>query len=233
MTRHVDEHYDQIRQSLLRMGGLVEEMIENSRRSLEDRDSDLALQVIQADREVDAVEKEIDETCHTVLARFQPTAVDLRFLVASMKITTDLERIGDLAANISRSVRDLNQELPLSQLGDVGFLFRAARKMVGDSLDAFVQRSAELALEVWRRDDEIDAKYKSFMSELIKATKDNPKSVGPTFELILIGRSLERIADHATNVAEDVIYYVKGHDIRHAATDYGDAELAGSKEESS
>lgn len=222
MTRHVDENYDQIRKALLRMGGLVEEMIENARRALEERDSDLALRVIQSDREVDGVEKEIDEDCHTVLALHQPTAVDLRFLVAAMKITTDLERIGDLAANISRSVRDLNQKIPLKSQADVGFLFRAARKMVGDSLDAFVNRDANLALEVWRRDDEIDSKYKTFFAELMEATEEDPKTVGPTFELILVGRSLERIADHATNVAEDVIYYVQGQDIRHAATDYGD-----------
>jgi len=222
MNRHVDEHYDQIRQSLLRMGGLVEEMIETARRALETRDSDLALRVIREDRDVDDAEKEIDEACHRVLARFQPTAGDLRFLVATMKITTDLERVGDLAANISRSVRDLNLQAPLSNMGDVSFLFGAARRMVGDSLDAFVQRNVDLAYEVWRRDDQIDDKYKEFFASLIGATEENPKSVGPTFQLILIGRSLERIADHATNVAEDVIYYVTGNDIRHAETDYGE-----------
>ncbi len=221
MTRHVDEKYDRIRQSLLHMGGLVEEMIEDARRSLLDRDSDLALQVIGADREVDEAEKEIDEVCHSVLALQQPTAVDLRFLVAVMKITTDLERIGDLAANISRSVRELNGEPPLDSHGEVGTLFQASRRMVGESLDAFVRRDADLALDVWKRDDEIDRVYKALVSELLESTQTHRHSVGPTFQLILIGRCLERIADHATNISEDVIYYVQGVDIRHVATDYG------------
>jgi phosphate transport system protein len=225
MNRHVDESYNRIRQSLLRMGGLVEEMLEEARRALEQRDSDLALRTIQADREVDATEKEIDELCHTVLALHQPAARDLRLLIAAMKITTDLERVGDLASNIARAVRTLNQLPPLPTLANVGFLFQVARKMVSDALDSFVRKDAELALEVWRRDDEVDATYKGFFTELMTATQEDPKVVGPTFHLILIGRSLERVADHATNIAEDVIYYVEGQDIRHAATDYG-----GSKE---
>lgn len=222
MTRHVDQAYEKIRQSLLRMGGLVEEMIDNAHRSLMDRDSDLAHRVIQSDREVDDTEKSIDEDCHTVLALQQPAAVDLRFLVAVMKITTDLERVGDLAANISRSVRDLNQDVPLPTYGNVANLFTSARRMVGDSLDAFVGRDADLAMEVWKRDDEIDEGYREFFAHLIEASQEDPKHVAPTFQLILIGRSLERIADHATNIAEDVIYFVRGQDIRHAATDYDD-----------
>lgn len=221
MTRHVDEDYDHIRQSLLRMGGLVEEMIENSRRALLARDSELALRVIGEDREVDETEKEIDELCHGVLALQQPTAVDLRFLVAVMKITTDLERVGDLACNICRSVRELNGEPPFESYGEATTLFQAARRMVGESLDAFLRRDTDLAMEVWKRDDEIDRVYKTFVSELLESTQTDRQAVAPTFQLILIGRSLERIADHATNISEDVIYYVQGVDIRHAETDYG------------
>lgn len=224
MTRHVDQAYDNIRQSLLQMGGLVEEMIDNAHRALTTRDSDLAHRVIRADRAVDDTEKTIDEACHTVLALQQPTAVDLRFLVAVMKITTDLERIGDLAANISRSVRDLNLEAPLPTHGEIALLFGSARQMVGDSLDAFVRKDPDLALEVWKRDDEIDEAYREFFALLMEATQEDTSTVAPTFQLILIGRSLERIADHATNIAEDVIYFVQGLDIRHAATDYDQKE---------
>ncbi|MCB1032230.1 MAG: phosphate signaling complex protein PhoU [Acidobacteria bacterium] len=225
MPRHVDQAYDRIRQSLLRMGGLVEEMIDNAHRALTERDTDLAHRVIQSDRAVDDTEKTVDEACHTILALKQPAAVDLRFLVAVMKITTDLERIGDLAANIARSVRDLNKQPPVPTYGDVGVLFVSARRMVKESLDAFVHRDADLALEVWKRDDEIDEAYRQFFAHLIEASQQDPKHVPPTFQLILIGRSLERIADHATNIAEDVIYFVRGRDIRHAETDYdGDKE---------
>lgn len=227
MIRHVDQEYEKIRRALLRMGGLVEEMIEKARRALETRDAELALQVVRADREVDAAEKEIDEDCHTILALQQPTAVDLRFLVAVMKITTDLERIGDLAANISRSVRSLVGQAPLPINGDIGELFAAARRMVSESLDAFVRKDAELALAVWKRDDEIDERYREFFARLIAATEQEPARVEPNFQLIIVGRSLERIADHATNIAEDVIYFVQGQDIRHAATDYGEDEASG------
>ena len=223
-VRPVDEEYDRIRASVLGMGGLVEEMMEKAGRALASRDTDLAASVVRADRQVDTTEKLVDELCRSILARQQPLAVDLRFLVAAMKITTDLERVGDLAGNIGRSVLELCRfpQQPLSRA--VGGLFQESRRMLADSLDAFVRRDSELARDVWSRDDAYDAQYHEVIERLLQAGESDPKAVAPTFQLILIGRSLERMADHATNIAEDVIYYVEGIDIRHSATDYGDSE---------
>jgi phosphate transport system protein len=220
--RHVDEEYDQIRQMLLSMGGRVEEMVALATRALVERDTDVARQVIADDREVDAIEKRIDEECLSLLARQQPAARDLRFLVAVMKITNDLERIGDSAANISRSVLGLNNEPPADTGVDIPQLSKAVRTMVRESLDALVRRDSDLAMSVWRSDDAVDLLHKRMYRQLVQEMIEEPKRVSRALPLLHISRNLERIADHATNIAEDVIYYVEGKDIRHSATDYGD-----------
>ena len=222
MQRHVDEEYDLVRQLLLSMGGRVEEMVAKATRALIDRDTEVARLVVAEDREVDAMEKRIDEECLTLLARQQPAARDLRFLVAVMKITNDLERIGDSAANISRSVIGLNNEPPVETGVDIPQLSKAVRRMVRESLDALVKRDAELAMNVWRSDDAVDLLHKRMYRQLVQEMIEEPKRVSRALPLLLISRNLERIADHATNIAEDVIYYVEGKDIRHSATDYGD-----------
>jgi phosphate transport system protein len=221
MERHVDQDLDQVRQGLLRMGGIVEGMIGGAMQSLLDRDSDHAAAVIRQDGEVDALEKEIDEDCHRILALHQPTARDLRFLVAAMKITNDLERIGDSAVNVSQSVLVLNQEPPLKPYIDLPRLSNTTRGMVRDALDSFVGRDSAKALEVCRRDDQVDGLYKQLFRELLTFMIEDPKTVTRALHLLLIARNFERIADHATNIAEDVIYYVEGRDIRHSADKVG------------
>jgi phosphate transport system protein len=214
--RHVDSDLEQIRQQLLRMGGAVEGMIGGAMQALLDRDSDRARAIVEQDAEVDQLEKEIDEDCHRILALHQPTARDLRFLVAAMKITNDLERIGDSAVNIAQSVEVLNQEPPLKPYIDLPRLSATTRGMVRDALDSFVERHSAKALEVCRRDDQVDGLYKQLFRELLTFMVEDPKTVTRALHLLLIARNFERIADHATNIAEDVIYYVEGRDIRHS-----------------
>jgi phosphate transport system protein len=190
-------------------------MIAESQKALVERDAARAEQVIKTDKEVDLMEMEIDEMCHTVLARHQPTAVDLRFLVAAMKIDNDLERIGDSAVNIAEAALVLNTEPPLKPYIDLPRLSELTQKMVRESLDAFVQSNVPLALDICGRDDQVDGLYKQLFRELLTYMIADPKTVNRALHLLLIARNLERIADHATNVAEDVIYFVEGRDIRH------------------
>jgi len=220
MERHRDQALYQVRQQLLQMGGVVEEMIAGAMEALTERDSALADRVIEQDREVDRLEKIIDEGCLSILATQQPIAVDLRFLVAVMKIVNDLERMGDSAKNIAQASRIINEEPPLKPYIDLPHMSRLAGEMVHDSLDSFVQRNPDLARDVWKRDDEIDELYEQLFRELLTFMIEDPKKATLSLHLLLVAHNLERIADHATNVCEDVIYYVEGTDIRHAGTQY-------------
>ncbi len=176
----------------------------------------LCTEVIDGDREIDQLEIEIDEACHSILGRKQPTAVDLRFLVAVMKINSDLERIGDSAVNIAQSAEQLNEQPILKPYIDLPHMSTLVQGMVRRSLDAFVQRDAKMAVEVCQGDDEVDGLYKQLFRELLTYMIEDPKTVSRALHLLLISRNLERIADHATNIAEDVIFYVEGRDIRHS-----------------
>ncbi|HKV07101.1 MAG TPA: phosphate signaling complex protein PhoU [Thermoanaerobaculia bacterium] len=216
MERLLDQELDRTRQDLLRMGGLVEQMIGDAMRALIDRDTDLARGVVMADEGIDRLEKQLDEECHSILARLQPTAVDLRLLVSAMKINKDLERMGDSAVNIAQGVEILNGEPPLKPYIDLPRMAGQVRQMVARSLDAFAHKDAALAREVCESDDEIDALYHQLFRELLTYMIEGPGNVSRALQLLLIARNLERIADHATNVAEDVIYYVLGQDIRHS-----------------
>ena len=198
------------------MGGLVEQMIGDAMRALVDRDTDLARGVVMADEGIDRLEKQVDEECHSILARLQPTAVDLRLLVSVMKMNKDLERMGDSAVNIAQGVEILNGEPPLKPYIDLPRMAGQVRQMVARSLDAFAHKDAALAREVCESDDEIDALYHQLFRELLTYMIEGPGNVSRALQLLLIARNLERIADHATNVAEDVIYYVEGQDIRHS-----------------
>ena len=215
MERRLDQDLDRIRQSLLRMGGMVEEMVARATRALLERDRELCRQVIASDQEVDRMEIEIDELCHAVVSLRQPIAVDLRFLVAVMKINSDLERIGDSAVNIAQSVEQLVDQPPLKPYIDLPHLSRLVQEMVRESLDALVRRDPVLAQAVCRRDDEVDALYKQIFRELLTFMIEDPKTVSRALHLLLIARNLERIADHATNIGEDVVYFVEGRDVRH------------------
>lgn len=216
MERHLDQMLERIRQDLLRMGGLVEQMIERANQALVERDEAAIREVIERDLEVDRLEIELDDRCMQTLVRHQPTAIDLRFVVMVMKIVNDLERMGDSAVNIVQSVDRLNREPPLKPYIDLPELSRLVRDMVRRSLDSFVRRDAAEAWAVCQADDQVDDRYKQLFRELLTYMIEDPKTVSRCLHLLLICRNLERIADHATNVAEDVIYYVEGRDVRHA-----------------
>jgi phosphate transport system protein len=216
MERRLDHDLDRIRQSLLKMAGLVESMVARATQALLERSATLCAEVIADDNDVDHLEIEIDESCYSILGRMQPTAVDLRFLVAVMKINNDLERIGDSAVNIAQSVEQLIDQPPLKPYIDLPHLSELVQNMVRQSLDAFVQRDAELATEVCKGDDTVDGLYKQIFRELLTYMIEDPRTVSRALHLLLVSRNLERIADHATNIAEDVIYYVEGRDVRHS-----------------
>ncbi|MDP9121092.1 MAG: phosphate signaling complex protein PhoU [Acidobacteriota bacterium] len=216
MERLLDLDLDRIRQNLLKMAGMVEDMVAKATAALLDRDNGLSTEVIATDKDVDRIEIEIDELCYSVLGRKQPTAIDLRFLVAVMKINNDLERIGDSAVNIAQSVEQLNDQPPLKPYIDLPQMSQLVQTMVRQSLDAFVRRDAALAIEVCKSDDGVDGLYKQIFRELLTYMIEDPKTVTRALHLLLIARNLERIADHATNISEDVIYYVEGRDVRHS-----------------
>jgi phosphate transport system protein len=213
--RHLHTHLDDIRLRVIEMGAQVEAMIASATRAVVERDEDLVTQVIEQDSQVDRMEVEIDDDCHSVLARNQPTAVDMRFLVAVMKITADLERMADSAVNIAQAARQLNREPPLEPYVDLPRLSARVQAMVRESLDAFVGRDAALANSVCNEDDEVDALYRRLFAELVELMRSDNTNVPRALHLLLVSRNLERIADHATNIAEDVVYYVEGRDIRH------------------
>ena len=217
MERHFEQDLERIKTTMLRMGGMVEEMVATAIRALAERDDELAQRVIGGDRQVDLMEMEADDLCRAVLARQQPTAGDLRFLVAVMKIIADLERVGDSAVNIAQSVILLNEEAPLDPaVSEIAPMAQTTRQMVRDALDAFTRKSADLALQVCGRDDLVDTAYRNLFRHLHSIMLEDPKKVNRALHLLLLSRNLERIADHATNIAEDVIYYVEGRDIRHS-----------------
>ncbi len=217
MERHRDQDLEKIRRTLLRMGGLVERMIGEAMQALVERDPARAQAVISTDNDVDAIEKELDELCHRYMALQQPTAIDLRFLVATMKIANDLERMGDSAVNIAQSTEMLNQEPPLKPYIDLPRLAAITQEMVRDALDSFVRKDTEAALAVCRRDDEVDGLYKQLFRELLSYMVEDPRTTSRALHLLLVARNYERIADHATNIGEDVVFYVEGRDIRHNA----------------
>lgn len=219
MQTTLHQRIENIRDDLIQMGSLIEGMLENATRALVDRDEDLVDHVVQQDRVIDRMELEIDEACNTVLALTQPTAIDMRFLVSVMKITSDLERMGDSAVNIVLAARQLNRQPPLKEYVDLPRMSEMTREMVRSALNAFVQRDSKLATRVCKADDDVDALYHQLFEELTGLMIDDGGTVSRAIHLLLVARNFERIADHATNVAEDVVYYVEGRDIRHKHSD--------------
>ncbi len=216
MERHREQDLERIRQTLLRMGGLVERMIGEAMQSIMERDAARAEAVVRTDVDVDGLEKELDEQISRYLALQQPTAVDLRFLVATMKIANDLERMGDSAVNVAEAAEVLNTEPPLKPYIDLPRLALITQEMVRAALDSFVRKDARAALDVCRRDDEVDGLYRQLFRELLTYMMEDPRTVTRALHLLLVARNYERIADHATNIGEDVIFYVEGRDIRHS-----------------
>ncbi len=219
MPRHFHEELEQVKEKLLKQGSLVETMVERAVASLVDRDSRLAEEVIASDQKVDALDVEIDEDCLRLLALQQPAAKDLRFITTAMKITTDLERMADQAVNICQRAIELNEEPQLKPYIDIPIMSQLAQKMMRDSLDAFVRRDAELARQVIPADNKVDALKNQVFRELLTFMMEDPRTIPRAIRLILVSRHLERIADHATNLAEMVVFLVEGKNIRHAAYD--------------
>jgi phosphate transport system protein len=218
-NEHISKTFDIelnfLRQSILIMGGKVELMIADSVKSLVDRDTALAERTIALDHEVNTAEVSIDEHCLELLALRQPVGRDLRFITIALKIVTDLERIGDQCANIAKRARELNTEPPLKPYIDIPRMAHWAEIMVKEALDAFVLGDADLAVKVCKNDSFVDDLNSQIQRELLTYMIEDPTTISRAMKLNYISKSLERVADHATNVAEMVIFMVKGKDIRH------------------
>ncbi|OGL51787.1 MAG: phosphate transport system regulatory protein PhoU [Candidatus Schekmanbacteria bacterium RIFCSPHIGHO2_02_FULL_38_11] len=217
MKRHFEDELKELKERLLYMGSLVEERIYKSIKALVDRNEEECREIAATDDLVNDLHIEIDDRCLRLLALRQPIAIDLRFITAAMKINSDLERMGDLAVNIAENVLILLKGPFIKPLIDVPRMAVIAEKMLKDSLDAFVSKDVELARSVILRDDEVDALKDQVFRELLTYMIADAKTIPRALSLILVSRHLERIADHATNIAEDVIYMVLGKDIRHHA----------------
>jgi len=215
MHRHFDDELQSLKEQILRMGGLVEEQVQGALRALVERDSDLARKVIENDRQVNTLDVAVDEDCLRLLALQQPTARDLRFITTAMKISTELERISDLAENICERAIELNEEPQLKPYIDIPRMANWALQMVKEALDAFVNHDAELARKVCRDDDFVDDLTHQLFRELLSFMLENPQTITRAIRITFIAKYLERIADHATNVAELVVYLVEGKIIRH------------------
>ncbi|MEW6714050.1 MAG: phosphate signaling complex protein PhoU [Nitrospirota bacterium] len=204
-----------LNEMLLKMASLVETAIKNSVKSLVDRDSDLAHQVIEKDKEINAYDVKIDEECIRLLALKQPMGKDLRFITTAMKITTDMERIADNAVNIAERAVELNREPVLKPYIDIPRMSKIAQGMVIDTINAFVSENTALAKDVIMRDDEVDDLNSAVCDELMEMMIRDPSTITRVVKVTYVSKYLERIADHATNIAEDVIYMVEGKIIRH------------------
>ena len=212
---HFEEDLGALKQCLLKMGALVEERVHQAVVSLMERSSDLAEKVIGGDREVNELQIEIDDRCLKLLALQQPMAKDLRLITAAMKINADLERIGDQAVNVAENAVKIMSHPPLKALIDIPRMAELAQAMTRDSLDSFVRTDPALARSVLGRDDEVDQLKDHVFRILLTYMMADPGTIERALGLILISRNLERIADHATNIAEDVIFLVEAKDVRH------------------
>ncbi len=219
--RHFDEELTALKSKLLRMAGLAEDQIDKALAALVSRDSTLARQVIERDHQVNAMDVDIDEDCIRLLALHQPAARDLRLVTTAMKIATELERISDLAENVCERSIELNEEPQLKPYIDIPRMGTLTRAMVKESIDAFVKDDATLARKVLTNDDSVDALMEKVFRELLTFMIEDPRTVSRAVRLSFIAKYLERIADHATNIAELVVYLVEGKIIRHTTPSSG------------
>jgi phosphate transport system protein len=218
-VRHFQEELEVLKTRLLEMGGLAEDRVRQAVRSLVERDLALVERVLVSDIAINQLHIEVDDRCFKLLALHQPMAVDLRAIVSAVKINTDLERVGDLAINIAEAASRYLQHAPIKELVDIPRMADIAQNMLRDALDAYVRRDLELAREVLDRDDELDTLKTMVFRELLTIMVKDQSVIEPSLDLILISRHLERIGDHATNVAEDVIFMVSAKDVRHHQED--------------
>jgi phosphate transport system protein len=218
-TRHFEDALETLKERLLAMGGLAEERVRSAVLGLSERDPELVELVLAGDEPINDLHIEVDDRCFKLLALHQPMAADLRAIVAAVKINTDLERVGDLAVNIAEAAKRYLQHPPVKPLIDTPGMGAIAQSMLRDALDAFVRRDVALAERVLAEDDALDALKTQIFRELLTFMLSDPSTIEASLDLILVSRHLERVGDHATNIAEDVIFLVSAKDIRHHIAD--------------
>ncbi len=218
--RHFEQELDALRTTLIRMASLVDEQIDGGVRAILTSDVSLAQSVIAKDREVDRYDNEIDHLCMRIFALTQPVAVDLRLLMAALKINNELERIGDIAVNLAERVEPLAEFKAFVAKTSIEAMAQGARKMVKDAIDAFVNNDANLARTVLESDDKIDKFDAGHFHTMIEIMKESPGNVVPGSHIMMVSRHIERLADHATNIAEDVIFIINARIIKHHADEH-------------
>jgi phosphate transport system protein len=218
-ARHFQDELELLTSRLLEMGGLAEERVRRAVHGLAERDVDEIHSVLVGDEPVNQLHIEIDNRCFLLLALQQPMAADLRAIIAAVKINSDLERVGDMAVNIGEAARRYASHPPVKKLIDIPRMATTAQNMLRDALDSYVRGDMQLAQHVLDEDDVLDSLKTQVFRELLTYMLQDPSTIEPALDLILISRHLERIGDHATNVAEDVIFMVSGRDVRHHAAD--------------
>ncbi len=221
VVRHFQEELGVLQERLLAMGGFAEERVREAVLALASRDAALADLVRSGDEPINDLHIEIDDRCFKLLALHQPMAADLRAIVAAVKINTDLERVGDLAVNIAEAAKRYLLHAPVKPLIDIPRMGEIAQRMLRDALDAFVRRDVTLAESVLAADDALDALKSQIFRELLTYMMQDGGKIEPSLDLILVSRHLERIGDHATNIAEDVIFLVSARDVRHLGSGAG------------
>jgi phosphate transport system protein len=220
MTVHLERELDRLKKKILALGAIVEERVRMAIKAVETRDRELAKKVIEADDEIDQIEVDVEEGCLKILALYQPVAIDLRFIVAVIKINNDLERIGDIAVNIAERAAFLATQSKVDIPFDFAGMAEKTQSMLKKSLDSLVNMDADLAWEVGAADDEVDAINRDMYLQVQDGIRKNIDRMECLIHLLQTSRHLERIADHATNIAEDVIYMINGEIVRHHAEDY-------------
>ncbi len=227
ISRQFDAELEAIRASVLQMGGLVESQIKSAIQSLVSGDVALMTRVIEDDHRVNALEVKIDEACSQVIARRQPTAGDLRLVMTVVKTITDLERIGDEAEKIARMAKLLSQKnsLNLPRYNEIKHASDIAIEMLRKSLDAFARLDVVAAAQVVRQDDQVDEEFRAIMRYLLTFMMEDPRTISTSLEILFVAKAIERIGDHAKNMAEYVVYMVKGRDVRHVTIDEIEREV--------
>ncbi|MBC7780974.1 MAG: phosphate signaling complex protein PhoU [Proteobacteria bacterium] len=231
MNQHIDKQFDAeletVRSSVLQMGGLVEEQIVSAIDALSSGNVEQCNRIIEADHRVNALEIEIDEQCSHIIARRQPTAIDLRMILAVIKTITDLERIGDEASKIARMAKNLHErdQLQIPRYRDVKHMADIAIDMLRRSLDAFARLDVSVPAKVVRLDEQVDEEFQTIVRKLITFMMEDPRTISSSLEILWVAKAIERIGDHAKNMSEYVVYLVKGKDVRHVSADELEREV--------
>jgi phosphate transport system protein len=215
MERHFEKEFDELKITINKMASIVDEQVDNSFKDMEDAGVKLYKEVKQRDREVDAYDNLIMAQCENLLALYQPVATDLRFILTAIKIDSQLERCGDIAVNIVQRVKKTDSSRELISQTDLPEMGRTARLMVKDAITAFINRDSELAKTIWAKDEIVDSLNKKVFNQLVEVIKSNPENTEAGAHLIVLSRQIERLADHATNIAEDVVFLIENEIVSH------------------